>query len=180
MKRVLASLATLPLAATLLSAGLLASSSTTAHADDRVCRGTIGKVTIDDNIVVPRGATCTLTRTRVEGNIEVKGDGYLIARGVRVDGNIQGNKARRVAVRAWQGQRSVVAGNIQLKRGTRGGKILDTVVDGDIQLTSNRGKRFVVKRNVVDGNLQCKSNKPAPRGGKNRVEGNKEGQCRRL
>ena len=35
-------------------------------------------------------------------------------------------------------------------------------------------------RNVVGGNLQCKSNDPRPVGGNNRVEGNKEDQCRNL
>lgn len=180
MKRLFASLAALPLAATLLSVGLLGATTTTAHADDRVCRGKIGNVSIDDDIVVPRGAKCTLTRTRVDGNVTVRKGGYLIVRGARIDGDIQANKAKRVAVRAWKGKRSVVDGNIQLKRGTRGGKILDSVIDGDIQLTSNRGKRFVIKRNVVDGNIQCKSNKPAPRGTKNKVDGNKEGQCRKV
>ena len=34
--------------------------------------------------------------------------------------------------------------------------------------------------NRVDGNLQCKSNTPAPKGWGNRVSGDKEGQCARL
>jgi hypothetical protein len=38
----------------------------------------------------------------------------------------------------------------------------------------------VVRKNRVDGNLQCKSNQPRPVGGGNRVDGNKEDQCRGL
>lgn len=34
--------------------------------------------------------------------------------------------------------------------------------------------------NLIDGNLQCKENRPAPTGGGNRVRGNKEDQCSRL
>ena len=34
--------------------------------------------------------------------------------------------------------------------------------------------------NRVDGNLQCKSNSPAPKGARNKVKGNKEDQCRRF
>jgi hypothetical protein len=34
--------------------------------------------------------------------------------------------------------------------------------------------------NVIDRNLQCKENRPAPTGGNNEVHGNKEDQCSRL
>lgn len=176
MKRTLVTLAALPLLAT----GLLATTAAPAQADDRVCRGTIGATTIDDNIVVPKNATCRLKGTRVEGNVEVRKGGKLVARGVRVDGNIQAQNARRVVVAPLKGARSQVEGNIQLKKGRKaGGKIARVVVDGDIQLFNNKG-RFVVRGNVVDGNLQCKSNKPKPRGKNNKVEGNKEGQCAQL
>jgi hypothetical protein len=37
-----------------------------------------------------------------------------------------------------------------------------------------------VGENRVDGNLQCKVNRPAPEGGGNVVHGNKEDQCARL
>lgn len=55
-----------------------------AHADDRTCRGSIGTAQVDDNVIVPRGATCTLNGTRVDGNVEVRSGATLIARGVRV------------------------------------------------------------------------------------------------
>jgi hypothetical protein len=84
-------------------------------------------------------------------------------------------KPRRVGDRAVK---SRVGGSIQLEQGG-GGKLLRNVVDSDIQLFSNDG-RFTVRGNVVGGNLQCKSNEPRPIGGNNRVEGNKEDQCRNL
>lgn len=34
-----------------------------------------------------------------------------------------------------------------------------------------------ISDNVIDGNLQCEGNAPAPTGGGNVVRGNAEGQC---
>jgi hypothetical protein len=52
-------------------------------------------------------------------------------------------------------------------------------VTGDIQSFTNRGAQYF-NSNRVNGNLQCKSNVPAPTGSGNIVGGNKEDQCRRL
>ncbi|HEY9565774.1 MAG TPA: hypothetical protein VIR30_18565 [Nocardioides sp.] len=176
MKRILALIAALPILAALGSLGVAAP----ANADDRTCRGTIGRTTVDGNIHVPTGATCTLVHTNVKGNIKLSSSSTLNARGVRVDGDIQGWKTRRVDVKSSSTRHSTIEGNIQLRSsGYRGGVINQARVDGDIQLFSNRG-RFSVSRNVVDGNLQCKSNYPAPTGWGNKVQGNKEGQCRRM
>lgn len=163
-----------------LATGLVAGASTPAHADDRRCAGTIRAVFVDGDVVVPRGATCRLLGTRVDGNVKVYGGATLLARGVRVGGNVQAENHRRVEVthRFVNGQlrRSFVDGSIQAKQG-RGGEVRRTVVGSDIQVFSNRG-RWEIYRNVVDGNLQCKSNDPRPVGARNRVHGNKEGQCR--
>ena len=43
---------------------------TAAYADERVCRGALGAVTVDD-LRVPSGATCTLTGTVVKGQLTV-------------------------------------------------------------------------------------------------------------
>jgi hypothetical protein len=55
-----------------------------AYADDRICRGTIGAQHLDDNVIVPKGATCTLVGTRIDGNVFVRGDATLFAKG-RID-----------------------------------------------------------------------------------------------
>ncbi|WP_162599806.1 hypothetical protein [Nocardioides solisilvae] len=175
MKKTLASLAALPL----LAAGTLTTvlAAAPAYADTVTCTGTLGAVSLDDDVVVPSGATCRLVGTRVDGNVKVASGATLVASGVRVDGDIQGEGFLRVVVKPRAGDRSRVGGNIQLEDGGKG-RIVRTVVDGDIQLDDNR--RFVVRRNVVDGNLQCEGNSPRPRGVGNRVSGDKEGQCRRL
>jgi hypothetical protein len=42
-----------------------------AVAEERTCRGAIGATTVD-NLRVPQGARCTLTRTRVEATVKVE------------------------------------------------------------------------------------------------------------
>ena len=42
-----------------------------AHAEERVCRGSIGATTLD-NVRVPTGATCTLRGTTVTGTLKVE------------------------------------------------------------------------------------------------------------
>jgi hypothetical protein len=149
-----------------------------AYADDRRCAGKIRAMSIDGNVIVPSGRTCKLIGTRVDDNVHVNANAELVAKGVRVGGNIQAENHKRVVVRPRKGVRSRVGGSIQLVQGG-GGKLLRNIVDGDIQLFSNDG-RFKVRGNRLDGNLQCKSNRPRPVGGGNVVEGNKEDQCRGL
>jgi hypothetical protein len=164
-----------------------------AFAEERVCRGRIGKVTVD-NLRVPQHATCTLVGTRVKGTIKVQRRAKLEAVQVTVIGNLQAEGAARVIVRRSSrvggsiqleqgGSASIlnssVGGSIQLKENARLLRVVNTIVGSDIQAFQNRGG-VEVRRNRVDGNLQCKSNRPAPVGGGNLVKGNKEDQCRRL
>lgn len=142
------------------------------HAEERVCRGTIG-ATVVDNLRVPQGTYCVLNRTYVQGTVKVEGAASLRAYRVRVVGNVQAEGHRGVAM-AY----SVVAGSIQLEQGGNA-SLGANRVGSDIQLFTNRGSQ-VVNRNRINGNLQCKSNIPAPRGSGNVVGGNKEDQCRRL
>ncbi len=179
-----------------VAAGALASSlmlMSSALAEERVCRGTIRAVTLD-NVLVPQNATCKLLGTRVKGNIVVKRNATLIADSVVVVGNVQAENALLVEVI----DNSRVGGSVQVKQGDSA-KVADSKVDADIQFESNDGPLSIlrntvggnvqvfqnsggvtIRRNVIDGNLQCKENKPAPQGGKNVVQGNKEDQCAKL
>ena len=161
-----------------------------AAAEERTCRGTLGSVTVD-NLRVPQKATCRLYGTKVKGTIKVGRKATLVARDVRVIGNVQAENARKVVVK--NGSR--VGGSVQVKQGGAA-SVLSSRITGDIQYDANRrllranrnrvgGSIQVVGnsggaaifRNVVDGNLQCKENDPAPTGGGNTVGGNKEDQC---
>lgn len=164
-----------------------------AVAEERVCRGTIGAVTVD-NLRVPDGATCTLEGTTVKGTVKVESRATLRAFDIRVVGNVQAENARRVVVRSG----SRVGGSVQIVQGGSarivnnriGGDILfddqrralvanRNVVGGNLQAFQNMGG-LEIRKNRIDGNLQCKGNDPAPVGGGNIVEGSKEDQCRRL
>ncbi len=169
------------LAALPLAFATTALAATPAHADDRRCaNATLGAGSVAGSVIVPRGTHCTLNGTRVDGDVKVGAGARVYLKGARIDGNVQGQNARWIGttVRTVNGTtlRTVVCGNIQAEQGV-GGSLLHTVVRGDIQVFSNRGS-FKIARNVVDGNLQCKSNSPAPTGYGNRVEGDKENQCR--
>ncbi|HVF08467.1 MAG TPA: hypothetical protein VNC60_07820 [Actinomycetota bacterium] len=164
-----------------------------ASAEERTCRGSIGRRTVD-NLRVPDGATCRLNGTTVKGTIKVEGRATLVATDVRVIGNVQAENARRVVVR----EGSHVGGSVQIVHG-RSGRVAGSNVQGDILFDDNTAKVAAlgstvggniqafqntggvrIGRNRVDGNLQCKENRPTPVGGNNVVQGNKEDQCARL
>ena len=165
----------------------------TSAAEERTCRGTLGAITVD-NLRVPQDASCTLNGTFVKGTIKVERNATLNARGVRVVGNVQGENAKNVvvtnssrvggSVQVKQGGAAAVTssritGDIQYDANSRYLKANGNNVGGSIQVVGNTGGAEIF-RNVIDGNLQCKENRPAPTGGGNRVGGNKEDQCSRF
>jgi hypothetical protein len=160
-------------------------------AEERSCTGSIGARTLD-NVRVPQGARCVLTGTVVKGTISVGRDAVLIARGVRVVGNVQAENAAKVVVKRSSriggsvqvddsGRARVVEsrvnGSVQLVDNRRLIEVRRTVVGGDVQAFQNTGG-VEIYRNRIDGNLQCKENRPRPVGGGNVVGGNREDQCR--
>jgi hypothetical protein len=164
-----------------------------AAAEDRVCRGELTDVTVD-NLRVPDGATCTLTRVRVKGTAKAESDATLIINRSRVIGNVQGEDARKVIVRratrvggsvqfvqggAARVINSNVNGDVQYDENDRRLAVNGNEVGGNVQVVQNTGG-VVIRDNVIDGNLQCKANVPAPTGGNNTVGGNKEDQCEHL
>jgi hypothetical protein len=161
-----------------------------AAAEERTCRGEIGAKRLD-NVRVPQGAKCVLNGTRTNGTVLVERNAILRAIDVRVNGNVQGEGARRVAV--VRGSR--VGGSVQAVQG-HAARVRQSHVEGDILYDENSGPLRVVKnrvngsvqafqntggvrifQNVIDANLQCKENQPAPTGGGNVVGGTKEDQC---
>lgn len=178
---------------TALTLGLAASllGPVAAHAEETVCNGALGPVAVD-NVVVPSGATCTMFGTQLNGTLKVLTNARLDAQEIRVNGNIQAEGHRDLAVR-----RSTVGGSVQLKVGGPS-TISDTVINGDLQFEANRrtstasGNRIgsnlqavanrggvVLTNNRIRQNLQCKENVPPPSGGGN-TAGSKEDQCAAL
>ncbi|MGH2725119.1 MAG: hypothetical protein ACRDI0_12860 [Actinomycetota bacterium] len=177
----------------LLAAALSVGLAPAALAEETVCKGTIGAKTLD-NVKVPQGATCVLKGTKVKGTVKVNKNAVLDAVGVNVIGNVQGENAKNVIVRAG----SSVGGSVQVVQGSRGKvakskiggdilydeqsglvKVRNSTTGGNVQAFQNTGG-VVIEKNVIGGNLQCKENKPKPTGGGNKVDGNKEDQCKNL
>jgi hypothetical protein len=172
----------------------LTASPAAVLADDVNCPPNLGRVTIDGNVLV--AAPCRLDGTTVKGNVHLYAGGSLIARGdVRIEGSIQAENSDyvdladtfvngNIQLDNLVGDRSViersrVGGSIQLKTNRSRLEVLGNTVDSDVQAFGNRGG-VVIADNVIDGNLQCKENDPAPAGGNNRVQGNREDQCANL
>src|ERR671918_2032078 len=145
-----------------------------ASAEERVCRGAMGAVTVD-NLRVPQDATCTLTGTFVQGTVKVERNATLKAFDIRVVGNVQAENARKVVVR--EGSR--IGGSVQIVQGgaaqilgnrINGDILFDdqdgalkanrNVVGGSLQAFQNTGG-LEIRKNRIDGNLQCKENDPA-------------------
>jgi len=164
-----------------------------AAAEERVCRGELTGITVD-NLRVPDGATCTLTRVLVEGTAKAETDATLIINRSRVIGNVQAEDAKKVVVR----RDTRVGGSVQFVQGGAA-RVVNSDVNGDVQYDDNdlrlavNGNEVggsvqimqntggvVIRDNTIDGNLQCKENVPAPTGGNNTVGGNKEDQCEDL
>lgn len=181
---------TIVFAAAVAAIGTMFTASSPAMAEEYVCNGTLGAVT-KDNVRVPQSGTCIMEGTRVKGTISVQRSATLRASNVVVLGNVQAENARRVTVN----RRSRIGGSIQIVQ-SGAAAINNVIVDGSIQLESNARPLAItnntvgadvqafqntgvveISDNVIDGNLQCKSNNPAPTGGGNTVQGNKEDQC---
>ena len=121
--------------------------STAAFAD-RKCSGTIGPVTIDDNVVV-QNAGCTLSGTMVKGNVLVYSGGRLTTLGAQIEGNIQAKDAISVTVHP----NTFVDGDIQLENLSGPSKVTYSEVTGNIQLKYNR-RTVTVDYNTVNGDIQ--------------------------
>jgi hypothetical protein len=140
---------------------------------------------------VPPGATCTLRGTTVSGNVSIGQEGSLTAFRVAVDGNADGQGARRVVVSAG----SSIGGNVRLEQGgvatlsralVRGNlqwtdqagplTVWQAEVTGDLQADQNGG-RVTISDSRIGGDLQCRQNTRTPIQSADTVGGDREGQC---
>ncbi len=181
-------------ATTIAALGLLAVlDMRPAYAEEMTCVGMLMGVTVD-NLRVPSGRTCTLDATRVKGTLKVERDAMLYARGVHVVGNVQAENARQVQRdgrfdgRRQHPDQAGRRGNdppcpgdgrhpVRVQFGGAG-RARQSSRRQPAGLPEQRGIR--IANNVIDGDLQCKENVPAPAGGDNLVRGSKEDQCGRL
>ena len=162
-------------------------------AKDIDCRGPVGDVELDGNLNI--AVRCQLTGTEVNGNVKLFAGGSLIARDVRIDGNVDGNRANFVDIddSVIQGnlrldefvgdestiQGSDIHGNVTLSSNRSRLEMLNNDLDGSLKVTHNTGG-VLLAGNSIGQNLDCTGNSPAPVGFGNRVDGDTKGQCRSL
>jgi hypothetical protein len=149
----------------------------------------IGAVSLD-SVFVPANAACRLEGTTLIGSVQVGQGASLQAQAVRVAGDLQAEGAAHVALagdsrimgslQVRQGgsasvNGSYVAGDVQLE--SMAGSVLASgnQVGGSVQAFGNRGG-VTLTDNVMQGNLQCGENLPAPVFSGN-VAASADGQC---
>ena len=194
---------------TILWALVVALVATPAAADTFVCEDgfcVFGAGDVLDNVVVRGdGILLLLDGAAVTGNIRVEEGGVLAASGVLIEGNVVAHEAVLIDLVL-----SSVEGNVQIKRtgGAPVFGLLPSVdllscdVGGNVQIQDNEVNfidlegndiggnlelkknlallRIRVDENVIEGNLHCRNNDPAPSGSGNVVVGNVSGQCEAL
>ena len=163
--------------------------------DDRADRDSNCTASFDDervNGTLNVAGRCQLSGTDVRGDVILFAGGSLTARGARIRGSLQGERADFVdlddvrvdgnvnlqgLVGDWSSiDGSDIRGNIVLTGNRSRFEIVDNAVSRDLTALGNTGG-LQIAGNSIDGDLNCSGNAPAPTLLGNRIEGDAEGQC---
>ncbi len=199
MKKMLVFSVALLVAASAMLFGFAGMGRQTALAGDTECRGTLGAVTIQGNVIVPDHTECTLSGTNVQGAVVVKSRASLFATTITATGGVQSQGAKTIMI-----CNSTIGNSVSLSKGweaVNGGSIglHSNKINGDIQLQDNRQPIQLLHNSVsgsiaaqgntagveITGNgtmaapvngIQCQDNMPAPEGSDNYAH-QFQGQC---
>jgi hypothetical protein len=162
-----------------------------ANAQNLFCSPLLGPGRIDGNLDI--ATRCELTGTDVRGDVTLFAGGSLIARDVRIRGDLVGSGADFVEMSGGRidgdlrldemvGDRSrieaaEIRGGVTLLTNRSRLELLDNEIRRDVEIAANTGGVLIVG-NTFEEALECAGNAPAPFGGGNRVgdEGG-EDQC---
>lgn len=111
-----------------VGATLLLATAGTASAATRTCSGVQAGAAYDD-VLVPRGGTCTLVNSTVKGDVKVLKGAYFQATGTTIGEDVQSTEAQTVFVDTG----SKVKGAVKTKR-TIQVFVFNSVVTGDIEI----------------------------------------------
>jgi hypothetical protein len=122
------------------------------------CRGTVRGTFA--NVFVPAGATCSLQRSTVNGNVLAREGSRLYVSDTRVAGNIDGVEARVVQVKGGS-----LGGSIQIADGSSAGELGASVyggtvlTQGNIQIIKmNTGSIRIADVRLEKGNIKVEEN----------------------
>ncbi|HEY2530799.1 MAG TPA: tannase/feruloyl esterase family alpha/beta hydrolase [Xanthobacteraceae bacterium] len=178
----------------------LVGGASAVRAADTTCTGTLTG-TIDGNVVVPDGASCTLSDATVAGNVQVLQNASLTADATQqpttIDGNVHADHCGFAVLEGGV----TVTGNVRIEQCVEqsgfvgpgikiGGNFECTNnpgaceadlgdVHGNLQIDGNSGASADISLVSVGGNLRCQGNRPIPTHafGPDFVSGDLQGQC---
>jgi hypothetical protein len=166
-------------ATALLAFGIMVAAVPPARAAETTCPpNPAAGSTVDGNLVVPSGATCTLAGVTVtgnlrvqtnaevvlqaaltqvstiEGNVHVGTGGSLLAANSTIDGNIDADQCFTVSI-----ETVTVDGNVHIQNCTGGGSVayIESQIDGNFACNNNPDG-CVADGGNVKGNVQIKDN----------------------
>lgn len=164
-----------------------------ASAQDSNCPLDIGDRRVEGNLQI--AAPCELNGTEVRGNVTLYAGGSLVARDVRIRGNLEGSRADFVDMDRSRIDGDIrleelvgdlssielteIRGNLLLENNRSRVEILNNDIRGDMQAVGNTGG-VLIAGNTIDEDLECAANTPTPFGVGNRVDEDTEGQCEDL
>jgi hypothetical protein len=135
------------------------------HGDDLVCNETVRGGVYDD-VLVPRGGSCTLTDATVAGNVRVLRDGYFQSTRTAIGGSVYARDAVTVfidsgsrifgSLRSYAAERvfvfdSVIVRNVRLERTSARTNICGTtVLKGDVNVERGGGDILIGDPQTVD------------------------------
>jgi hypothetical protein len=163
-----------------------------AGAGNVTCDGVVSGP-ISGNVVVPKGAECSLELADVGGNVTAQIDAKVTILGSTVGGNYSCNNCEQAHL-----ETSTINGNVQIDGENEYSVISNSTIGGNLQIKSSRtdivlfdidaneiggnlsfddneGLAFITD-NTIKGNLTCENNEPAPFSSGNTAKKTK-GQC---
>jgi hypothetical protein len=135
------------LVAALVATGLLAAASTAQAAEETVCVGALGPVTVPGDLIVPEGQVCDLAGTRVLGNTKVEDAAELYAEQAFLRRNVTADPGAYVDL-----FETTVGGNVRLNE-SLGLSSENSTIGGNIE---SRNADFIdLFRGTIRGNLDA-------------------------
>ncbi len=117
-------------------------------------------LTINGNVNVPNGATCTLYAVNVTGNVQTRPGGSLTMDYVNVNGNVQVQNGGTLLLSAHD-EPSTIGGNVRVKNCSSAMLEGNVTVNGSVQIQGCAGagpNGFQGPGIVINGNFQCQNN----------------------
>jgi hypothetical protein len=181
--------------------------ASSSHAQNLACAGTVGGAagltTINGNVTVPNGASCTLAFVEVTGNVNVRQGGSLLISAydepstiggsvtaakcvsallegnVTVKGDVRIESCTGTGANGFQGPGIAIGGTFQCQNNAGSCEAWLGEIAGDAQIRNNRAPGSDVSLNTIGGSLVCLNNTTAPSHsrGYNWVTGDPIGQC---